>query len=376
MSDLHFSKTYAESRRRFVDAARAVDATVHSYDLDSASGDDLTIDVAVLGPDDAPALVVSSGVHGAEGFFGSAVQLALLERLNDASARENIRHVLIHGINPFGFAHLRRVNEDNVDLNRNFLIDTDDYAGAPDGYARLNGFLNPQSPPSRFEPFKLRALWNIWRKGLQTLKEAIMVGQYEYPRGLFFGGKGPCKSTQIVQDNCDSWLAGSQKIMHVDFHTGLGPFASYKLLLTELSSTEHIDWYADTFGADCVEPADKPDGTAYIALGILDDWMQSHFSARDYRFVCAEFGTYGVIRVLVAIRAENRAHHYSSEGSGPYRRAKAELLECFCPASPSWRQQVVDSGLRIIDQGVQALSVLASRDSGDPGSANVTGNVE
>jgi predicted deacylase len=28
--------------------------------------------------------------------------------------------ILIHALNPYGFAWLRRVNEDNVDLNRNF----------------------------------------------------------------------------------------------------------------------------------------------------------------------------------------------------------------------------------------------------------------
>ena len=36
--------------------------------------------------------------------------------------------VLVHALNPHGFAHRRRVNEDNVDLNRNFV----DHAGPPD----------------------------------------------------------------------------------------------------------------------------------------------------------------------------------------------------------------------------------------------------
>ena len=358
LSDLPFAKTYAESRRRFVDAAHAVDADVHSYDVGSASPDSLTVDVAVLGSDNAPTVVISSGVHGVEGFFGAAVQLAILERLNGANSQENIRYVLIHGINPFGFAHLRRFNEDNADLNRNYLTTADDYAGAPDGYTRLNGFLNPQSPPSRFEPFKLKVLWNTWRMGLQTFKEAVMVGQYEYPRGLFFGGSGLCASTLVVQNNCDSWLAASQQILHIDFHTGLGPFASYKLFITEASHSEHSAWYGDTFGAECVEPFAQPGGTAYKVLGSLGEWMQSHYSAREYRFVGAEFGTYDAIRVLGAIRAENRAHHYCSLSSPLYLRAKEELKECFCPESPSWRRKVVESGLRIVNQGIQALSAL------------------
>ncbi len=338
--------------------AATVGADVHSYPVEAESRDELGVDVAVLGESDAPAVVVSSGVHGVEGFFGSAVQLALLDRLSQANTRPSVQFVLIHGINPFGFSRLRRFNEDNVDLNRNFLASPDDYRGAPDGYAGLDGFLNPKSRPSRTEPFRLKALWNIYRMGLEALKEAVAGGQYEYPRGLFFGGEGPCASTKIVQDNCDVWLGASERAVHIDLHTGLGASGTYKLLLTEPSDSEDYSWYVDAFGADCVEPHADPDGTAYTVSGLFGEWMQSHFSEREYRFAVAELGTYGVIRVLGAIRAENRAHHYAAEDTAVYRWAKRELLECFCPGDSSWRHQVVASSLGIIDQGTRALSVL------------------
>ena len=52
--------------------------------------------------------------------------------------------VLVHANNPHGFAHQRRVNEDNIDLNRNF-IDFD--AEIPDspGYAELHPALVPDA---------------------------------------------------------------------------------------------------------------------------------------------------------------------------------------------------------------------------------------
>ncbi len=358
MSEPHFSHSYAEARRRFIAAARAVDACIHTYAIDAASADDLTIDVAIIGADTAPALVVSSGVHGVEGFFGSAVQLALLEQLKAANAKRGIRYVLIHALNPYGFANLRRVNEDNVDLNRNFMTSADAYAGAPQGYAGLNDLLNPESPPSRFEPFKAKALWHIWRTGLPALKETIARGQYEYPRGLFYGSKEPCASTRIVQNHCGTWLAASQHIVHIDLHTGLGPHGNYKLLLTESDYAEHRDGYAEIFGAEHIEPLTKPDGMAYRVAGQWGQWMQQHFQKRDYRFVGAEFGTYDVIRVLAALRAENRAHHFCAPDSPAYVRAKAELRECFCPDSTAWRRQVIDAGLQIIAQGSQAAALL------------------
>ena len=152
------------------------------------------IDVAIVGQDGHPTVVTSSGVHGVEGFMGSAVQLALLNRLAKKGLEPDIRHVLIHAVNPFGFSTLRRFNEDNVDLNRNFIPGEKDYQGAPDGYAEQDRFLNPKSPPSRFEPFKAKAVWNIWRNGLQKLKQSVAAGQYEFPQGLFFGGRGPSES--------------------------------------------------------------------------------------------------------------------------------------------------------------------------------------
>jgi hypothetical protein len=355
MSDSYFSTTYTEARHRFNEAATALGATVRSYKIDGESDEELAIDVAMLGGESDPAVVVSSGVHGVEGFFGSSVQLALLDNLKKAQTLGNIRYVLIHSVNPFGFSRLRRVNEDNVDLNRNFLASADGFSGAPDGYASLDAFLNPESPPSRLEPFGLKAIWYISTRGLQALKEAVARGQYEYPLGLFFGGKGPCRSTRIVQENCDSWLASSQKVFHVDFHTGLGAFGTYKLLVTESPESKGYAWFADTFGAKSVESLTQPGGTAYPIDGTYGEWMQGHFSTRDYRFVGAEFGTYGVIRVLGAIRAENRAHHFGSEIDALYRWVKGELLECFCPSARAWRRKVVDSGLVIIDQGMRAL---------------------
>jgi hypothetical protein len=357
LSESHFSPTYAEARRRFKDAAEAAGATIRSYHVDVECEEELAIDVATLGADNAPTVITSSGVHGVEGFFGSAVQHALLGLLSQSRAEPNIRHVLIHGINPFGFSRLRRVNEDNVDLNRNFLENAGDYKGAPDGYTGLNEFLNPESSPPRFEPFKLKAIWKSWRYGMQALKQSVAGGQYEYPRGLFFGGKGQCKATRIVCENCDTWIGSSEKIVHIDFHSGLGPFGTYKLLLAEGEESQSYSWYTNAFGTDCVELRDAPEGTAYTVSGLLGEWMQNHFESRDYRHVSAEFGTYDVIRVLRAMRAENRAHHYSADTSAIYKSAKAEFLECFCPIDVSWRKQAIESGLKIITQGERALNL-------------------
>lgn len=355
MQERYFSKDYDEARARFIRAAKALGASLYAYPLPSLPEQNLTIDVAIIGPDDVPSLVLSSGVHGVEGFFGSAVQLAVLERIAAEGVPKDIRYVMIHGVNPFGFANLRRFNEDNIDLNRNFLPDRQAYIGAPDGYRALDGFLNPKSPPSRLEPFRVRALWHIWRSGLQTLKEAVAAGQYEFPKGLFFGGKGPSASRQIIEEHCVSWLKDSQKVMHIDFHTGLGLSADYRLLLTEESGAETISWYAGAFGAGHIETMDSGDGTAYDASGVFGEWMKQRFADRDYRFMAAEFGTFSPVEVLASLRAENRAHHYCEKDDPRLAQAKADLLDKFCPPSENWRRTVVEASVKLADQAVTAI---------------------
>ena len=61
-------------------------------------------------------------------------------------------------LNPYGFAHLRRVNEQNIDLNRNFLLPGERFEGADPTYASLDGLLNPTSPPQRGSCFGSRRL--------------------------------------------------------------------------------------------------------------------------------------------------------------------------------------------------------------------------
>ena len=87
----YFSNTYEQAREKFLHVAAEVDAAIQTTVLEG----DLEVDVAQLGQPGKPTLIVTSGLHGVEGFFGSAVQLSLLERLKKSGyLRDNLS--LIH----------------------------------------------------------------------------------------------------------------------------------------------------------------------------------------------------------------------------------------------------------------------------------------
>lgn len=359
MSARLFSKSYAEARARFVEASQAAGFVHMPYRLDAIApdGSALSIDVARKGSaSPRTVLVVSSGTHGVEGFFGSAVQLGLLEGLiGDRKIPEHMAVVLIHGINPYGFAHLRRVNEDNVDLNRNFLLEGQPFAGAPAAYQKLDALLNPTAPPGPLEPFLLVAGANVLRHGFTALKNAVAQGQYDFPQGIFFGGRGPSQSQRILREHAPAWLGSPERVIQLDFHTGLGAFADYALCLDVPVDHPRVVQLKRELGPEHLQSYD-PKGVLYEIRGGLGRWLESRFPQTQYDCLLAEFGTYPSLRVLRAMRLENCVHLHAQHDRALNQRAKRALVEVFCPASEKWRSSVVSKAQRIAAQAFSALS--------------------
>lgn len=361
MNKHFFSPDYATARKRFREAAQKAGCALepHPIGLTGPQGEELSIDIALSEAMDgahAPCLVISSGVHGVEGYFGSAVQLAVLEqwRANPALA-PRCRWVMIHAVNPYGMAWRRRVNEDNADLNRNFLLAGQSYAGSPEGYAKLDGLINPQGAPAFFEPDRLKLAAAILRHGKPVIQQAVSGGQYDYPKGLFFGGAKATRSKDILEAHYDRWLGGASSIMHVDFHTGLGASGDYKMLVDHPLDAAQQQRLETTFGVDKVQTM-GPGGISSTLRGTFGIWGHSRHKAGEYIYTAAEYGTYSVLDMLAALRAENRAVHWGAPGDARTEKAKRALLEAFCPASERWRGQVIDSGVRVVSQAVGALS--------------------
>ena len=277
-----FSDTYEIARERFRSLIQTHRGDLSSYTISaqSPSGEPLTIDIGRIGPQDAEhALIISSGTHGVEGFFGSAVQLSCLHLVSWSALPPRTAIIMIHAVNPFGFAHLRRVNEDNIDLNRNFIRSHELYDGADPGYVIMNPLLNPTSPPRRIEFFLWRALTAIARHGFNPLKNSVAQGQYEYPHGLFFGGKGPSESAQVILAHLPAWIGDVQKITHLDLHTGLGRWGSYVIAGDQGLDDTSWERLAQTFGHRWVQSLNQ-EGILYTIRGEFTAGCQSLFPGK------------------------------------------------------------------------------------------------
>src|ERR1051325_1319045 len=121
MSFNFFAPDYFAARDAFLALARERGARVANHPLSARGpgGETLSIDTAYVGArEPRHLLVIVSGTHGVEGFAGSAMQCQWLAGIAPSQIPRDAGCLLVHALNAYGFAHLRRANEHNVDLNR------------------------------------------------------------------------------------------------------------------------------------------------------------------------------------------------------------------------------------------------------------------
>jgi predicted deacylase len=361
----YFSADYFTAKRRFLDACDRLGFRHHSLLIEAVSPtpQPLTIDVAVSGADQpSSALVVSSGVHGVEGFFGSAVQLAFLDKLAPGwRAPNGSSLVLIHALNPFGFAWQRRFNEENVDLNRNFLLPEEAYKGAPPLADVFRRTLKPAPWHLGFHNVRVAKL--ALRHGVRSFWETLPVGQYEHPDWLFFGGSAQSQSAQLVDRLLPTLLERCKEVVHLDFHTGLGRWANWDLLLSEQEAGHNVAWWREHFGPAKVKETSGA-RKSYEIRGGFGSWLRQKFPDCKYRFATAEFGTYSAMRVMRALTDELHWHMQLGH-KHPEHWARRALAEAFAPQDQRWRGVSVAAGLSLVERAAEAL--WSSPDSPDRG---------
>jgi len=347
----YFSKSYASARSRFIAAACAAGASIDELNLDVMGPDGLPLatEIAWLGSEQPERVVIhSSGIHGVEGFAGSAVQLALLS--SEINIPDDGALILVHCLNPYGMAWLRRFNENNVDLNRNFIADDENRTGAADAYRRLDRLLNPPGKPA-VDLFYLRAALSILKYGMPALRQAVAEGQYEYPKGLFFGGKQFEQGPMLYLGWLSLHLSSVRKLFAIDVHTGLGKWGSENLFLRSGGAPQQD---AASLGASLGRTllSDPAASGAYDIRGLLSEAYEMLNTQLQWNFVLQEFGTYPAIRVLNALRRENQWHQYGDGGLNHW--SKRRMMAMFAPADIEWRAAVVDRGVsfcqRVIDR--------------------------
>jgi hypothetical protein len=353
-----FPQDYREARSRFLQQARAAGGMLEELrnPAQAPDGNPTFTDLSWHGPSDAEGvLVLISGTHGVEGFPGTAAQLAWLE----AGRRpERVAVLLVHALNPHGYAWIRRVTEGNVDLNRNFVDHDQPYPENP-GYEELFPALCPRTWDAETVA-RCDAEIDAFaeRHGAHALQRAISGGQYRHPDGIFFGGHTPTWSRRTLERIVDRALAKARTVAVVDVHTGLGPYAHGERIVLHDPEGANYACAKAAWDGDVASPF-LGDSVATELSGTSLEAIERRLADRTVIATALEFGTVPSPEVRRALRGDNWLHMHAPEGtleSETGQAIKAELQRVFAPAADDWRGPVIDRTLETLDQAADWLS--------------------
>jgi hypothetical protein len=241
-SECYFSKDYENAKSLFVSKLNSFsDIEI----IEMPVYENYSTHMVILKGNPEKFLIHVSGTHGVEGFAGSAIQSSIVDyfsrnklyTVDSTIDRNSLPTILfVHALNPYGFASLRRTNEDNIDINRNFLTE-DQFAFVKNrdanfaSYVDFDPFFNPTKRPFKNNKILndfyswLHVGYGLLQHSMLEAKTAMVAGNYFKQKGIGFGGFELSKSTKnlIEITHYLNITQNAKKLVFIDVHTGGGP---------------------------------------------------------------------------------------------------------------------------------------------------------
>lgn len=349
-----FRTDYEDIRLHLQELSDGLGAEFASHPIDE--GDGLYIDSFYLPSRDTQTnlVVLTTGVHGIEGYIGAAMLDVFFGEIYPTLDHSDTGVLVVANVNPYGMKHLRRYNENNVDLNRNFILDWDSFDRASNQeYPKVDTFLGPTGKIGNAlwheAGFYLSLAKTAVTEGADTISDALLTGQYEYPQGVYYGGDGDESSTVYLKDVFARCLESRyENIVHIDIHSGYGPRYNMVIFNSVFETMTEAESVA-AFGYGNVIAHDSE--SFYATTGDTTDFFyrlaQQKGTDTALFSTCFEFGTIGdaffdTILSLHYTVDENRNHWYPTDNGVSAQIVHENYMELFYPTETAWREKTVE----------------------------------
>ncbi|MFC2949046.1 M14 family metallopeptidase [Virgibacillus sediminis] len=363
MNNQYFPDNYEESRAVFRDFLGKVRAKWPQARMTSkiiGKETDNTIDMifSEANVENKKVVFLSCGEHGIEGYAGAASIHLFVEELMEDVNPDDTGICLIHAINPWGMRHFRRVTENNIDLNRNYIYNR---SALPKDinkhYEKAEELFNPSGRIKDLDKEK-KELYKqltkgIFQEGYGGLKEAKKMGQYEFKKGVYYGGNAAEENAIFMKQIQQDLLGKFQRIIHMDWHTALGPTNELTMVLPE-KDERTTDYIKETYGMKNVVRSSgeniKGDSHHHFYM-VQEDYPNTYLFSALF-----EFGTFGEgkkaeLRELMTIVFENQLYWEGAEREEDREYILDEMKAMFYPQEQEWRESV----LKEARQGLQSV---------------------
>ncbi|MBC86126.1 MAG: hypothetical protein CL677_03015 [Bdellovibrionaceae bacterium] len=364
VSAVELDQPFKQMQKTFLDQAREVvsrNKSAQLYLKEIVPEESLMMSVLYMPPEieSKNLVILSAGTHGAEGPLGSAALTLFLQEYGEKVDRSRTGFLLFHGVNPYGFDSGRRVDQENRDLNRNFVVTSDELEIENSAYSKIEAILNPKHKVKSIGWSYFKMLGQVFYQltfggmSINEFRQASVGGQYKYPKGIYYGGAEVSPSVVHFKEIILQHVKDYENILHMDFHTGLGESGQLHLILAAQLNTFERDKMSEVF--------DRTDGKFYEintgesegfyeVTGDITDFIRKlqGDSGQNIYGVTAEFGTKGLgilnqLESLHAIIQENQGHHYGYANEGLETKVKRTFRELFNPSDPGWQKRVTEN---------------------------------
>jgi hypothetical protein len=269
-----------------------------------------------------------------------------------AVAQSGVAVVYVHALNPHGFSHVRRVTQENVDLNRNFH---DFSKPLPDNtaYKEVQHLLLPDVWPPN-EANLQATMQYIATHGMPKLQAAVSQGQHHDPKGLFFGGQAPTWSNQTIRKVLKQHGGTAQKLAWIDLHTGLGPSGIGERIYAGANDAAAIQ-RARTWWGNITSIYDGTSSSAFLT-GLMWMSVQDECPQTEYTGIALEYGTLPMNDMLMALRADHWLHLHPEASDDLKKSIKAQIFNAFYTDTDEWRAQIISQARDAMAQAIQGLT--------------------
>ncbi|MFC4559513.1 M14 family metallopeptidase [Virgibacillus kekensis] len=366
----YFSQDFEQSRETFRGHLEKIKKKWPDAELTSTSigkEQDNTIDMIysqATGKNEN-VIFMSSGEHGIEGYAGAASIHVFVDEFLDKIDPENNGICLIHALNPWGMRNFRRVTENNVDLNRNYVYNRSELLeDVNKKYENEEELFVPSHTIKDLKKEKAKLYTDLSkalaREGYSGVKQAKGMGQFEFEKGVYYGGKNVEENTLFLKRVQQDLLGNFQRVIHMDWHTALGPSNEVAMVLpgTDSRDTEEVK---DKYGMKNIVRSStdtiKGDSNNHFYL-VKEDYPETYLFSALF-----EFGTFGEgkkaeLRELMTIVFENQLYWEGAEKEEDRQYIMDEFMAMFYPQEEEWQEDVIKEARYAIESLLKGEKVL------------------
>ncbi|MGM0836415.1 MAG: M14 family metallopeptidase [Bacillota bacterium] len=367
----YFKNSYEESRKAFrghLDKIKEKwpEAVLSSHQIGQEKDNTVDMIYSEALTDNRQILFFTSGEHGIEGYAGAGVIHLFVDEYLDTIDSDTTGICLIHALNPWGMRHFRRVTENNVDLNRNYLYDPNTVPrDVNQTYAQKKELFLPNGKIMDVKEEKA-TLYSRLTEGAvhasySAMKEAKGMGQFEFERGVYYGGSKEEESTAFLKSIQKKLLSTFPRVIHMDWHTALGPTNEVTMLVSELDprgEDELMSLYPlnniQTFTPKKV----KGDSTNHFHKLKCEEYPETHLFSALFEFGTFGVGTKAELREFTTIILENQLYWEGAEKEEDIQWIRSEFHKMFYPEDEHWRQSVLNEARIAMKAVLKAEKVM------------------